>query len=258
MNVVAINRHDRLPRLIERAASALARATTPAEVLDARDQAQLIYTTAKATARLAKMRTAHQAVAAACHRAMGDALEIEAKAEIRLANEYDAAQGRGEVKRRGKPNNISNGNNITLSVAAIGLTSNQIHRARHLRDAEKRTPGTIRKAIDTDLDAQRAPSKASVRRAARPARKPLPCEADPRIDYRSRLVNILLGSEKDAHEFLDKKAPDGIAVYDVFDYRPLAELARRVAGLWHEVARQYEQEAEREEKQTKRQKAVSQ
>jgi hypothetical protein len=36
-------------------------------------------------------------MAAAVHRAQADALEIEAKAKRRLADEYDAAQERGEV-----------------------------------------------------------------------------------------------------------------------------------------------------------------
>lgn len=38
---------------------------------------------------------------AAAHRAQADALEIEAGAKRRLADEYDAAQERGEVQRRG-------------------------------------------------------------------------------------------------------------------------------------------------------------
>src|SRR5215211_564663 len=38
----------------------------------------------------------------ACHRAQADALEIEAGAKRRLADEYDAAQGRGEVATVGK------------------------------------------------------------------------------------------------------------------------------------------------------------
>jgi hypothetical protein len=41
------------------------------------------------------------ALIAAAHRAQADALEIEAQAKRRLADEYDAAQDRGEVAVRG-------------------------------------------------------------------------------------------------------------------------------------------------------------
>jgi hypothetical protein len=40
---------------------------------------------------------------AAAHRAQADALEIAAKAERRLADEYDAAQERGELRKAGNP-----------------------------------------------------------------------------------------------------------------------------------------------------------
>jgi hypothetical protein len=43
----------------------------------------------------------HDTLIAATHRAQADALEIEAKAKRRLADEYDAAQERGEVANSG-------------------------------------------------------------------------------------------------------------------------------------------------------------
>ena len=65
MNEIA-NRVASLPRLIEQAAAALAKATTAAEVLDAKDRADVAYTAAKATARFAKAKDAHDTVIAAC------------------------------------------------------------------------------------------------------------------------------------------------------------------------------------------------
>jgi hypothetical protein len=41
---------------------------------------------------------------AAAHRTQADALEIEAGAKRRLADEYDAAQERGEIANAGNPN----------------------------------------------------------------------------------------------------------------------------------------------------------
>ena len=62
-----------LPELIDRAARALASARTSAEVLDARDAASLAYDIAKATARLAKAKEAHDEVVTAAYRAAADA-----------------------------------------------------------------------------------------------------------------------------------------------------------------------------------------
>ena len=90
-----------LPGLIERAASMLSGAKTAAEVLEAREAAGLAYDIAKRTARLQTAKSAHDDLVAAAHRAQADALEIEAAAKRRLADEYDAAQARGEVKRNG-------------------------------------------------------------------------------------------------------------------------------------------------------------
>jgi hypothetical protein len=69
---------------------------------------------------------------------------IEARAQSRLADEYDAAQERGEVQKRGNKSGKSNvlAKNITPKVTDIGLTRKQVHVARKIRDAEKREPGT--------------------------------------------------------------------------------------------------------------------
>lgn len=69
--------------------------------LDARDRAVVAYTAAKLQARLAKPKKAHDELICAAYRAQGDALNIEAQAKRRLADEYDAAQARGEVARLG-------------------------------------------------------------------------------------------------------------------------------------------------------------
>ena len=91
-----------LPALVDRAVNALAGARTAAEVLEARDLASVAYDVAKMTARFAKAKQAHDELAAAAHRAQGDALKIELQAKYRLADEYDAAQGarRSTIGRR--------------------------------------------------------------------------------------------------------------------------------------------------------------
>ena len=77
---------------------------------------------------------------APCHlsareKAEADALEIEAMAKRRLADEYEAAQERGEVKSVGNPN-FSRAEELP-DAASVGLTAKEIHEARQIRDAEE-------------------------------------------------------------------------------------------------------------------------
>lgn len=164
---------ERVSRLIERAAAALAKATTAAEILDVQDQADVAYTAAKTAARLTKVKDAHNTVLAACRKAMADALIIESHAQCRLADEYDAAQERGEVQGSytGAKKRIPNENTIA-SVKDIGLTSKQVHQARIVRDAEKAKPGIVRKAVEEQLEAGKEPTKADVKRAVNPKPNP--------------------------------------------------------------------------------------
>jgi hypothetical protein len=152
-----------LPDLVQKAASQLASAASAAEVLDARNTATAAYSAAKAAARLAKAKGAHDELIAKAHRAQADALEIEAMAKRRLADEYDAAQERGEVKA---PNNAKTTSNAeAVSASDVGLTHKEVHEARQIRDAEEAEPGIIRRTLDGALDAGEEPTKAAVRRA---------------------------------------------------------------------------------------------
>jgi hypothetical protein len=102
------------------------------------------------------------------HRAQADALEIEAAAKRRLADEYDAAQERGEVAtRQNNPGSVGHvpGQNMPPATAAdIGLSRKDIHEARQIRDAEAAEPGLVRRTLDARLAAGAEPSKAAVRR----------------------------------------------------------------------------------------------
>ena len=157
---------ERLPRLIEQASTALANAKTAAEVLDAKRQADAVYSVAKTAERFAKIKDAHATVIAACRKAMADALVIEAQAQVRLADEYDAAQARGDVHRAGQPKKriIPNENN-SLAIEDTGLTSKQVHEARIVRDAEHKAPGIVRKTVQEKLQANKEPTRADVKRA---------------------------------------------------------------------------------------------
>jgi hypothetical protein len=153
-----------LPSLIDRAASMLAGAKTAAEVLEAREFAGLAYDAAKRASRLHRAKSAHDDLIAAAHRAQADALEIEAAAKRRLADEYDAAQARGEVM--GRARSCVGDDNAPATAADLGLRRDQIHDARLLRDAEAADPGIVRRTLDAKLARGEEPTRSAVRRAA--------------------------------------------------------------------------------------------
>ena len=173
---------ENLPGLIDRAATMLASAKTAAEVLEAREAAGLAYDIAKRAARLKNAKAAHDDLVAAAHRAQADALEIEAAAKRRLADEYDAAQERGEVAghgggrnfkvgdpnvetQSGGPNRVG-GDNAIVTMADLGLRRDQVHDARLIRDAEAAEPGLVRRTLDERLERGEEPTRSAVRRAA--------------------------------------------------------------------------------------------
>lgn len=159
-----------LPGLIDRAATMLASAKTAAEVLEAREAAGLAYDVAKRAARLKSAKAAHDDLVAAAHRAQADALEIEAAAKRRLADEYDAAQARGEVAssgQRGPSKAVDDPNGFLPAKASdLGLRRDQIHDARRIRDAEAADPGIVRRTLDAKLERGEEPTRSAVRRAA--------------------------------------------------------------------------------------------
>ncbi|GLS46260.1 hypothetical protein GCM10007884_42520 [Methylobacterium brachythecii] len=81
------------------------------------------------------------------------ALEIEASAKRRLADEYDAAQERGEVGQEGRPKTVPDGNGFrAATVADLGLTRKDIFEARRVRNAEALSPGVVQRMIDARLE----------------------------------------------------------------------------------------------------------
>lgn len=171
MNVPAVKSIDTLPALIDRAARALSEARTAGEVLEARDVAQVAIDAAKSAARMARAKKAHDDVLAATYRAQGDALAIQARAKMRLADEYDAAQERGEVKRLGGDTSGVEYSN-TASAADLGLRRDEIHEARQLRDAELQSPGVIESVIFEQVERGEEPTKAAIRQAAEAVTRP--------------------------------------------------------------------------------------
>lgn len=161
---ITLHEQSSLPSLIARATSALASATSAAEVLEARDVASTVYDLAKRMARLAKAKEAHDEVITAVYRAQADALLIESQAKVRLADEYDAAQERGEVQRHGGQGKRDVSEENIPSVSDIGLTRKQIHEARKIRDAEKSDPGITEKILNDKLSHGEEPTRSALKK----------------------------------------------------------------------------------------------
>lgn len=157
---------DTLPALIDKATTALEGARTSGEVLEARDTARAAYDAAKSAGRMARAKGAHDEIIAGVHRAQAHALAIRARAEMRLAAEYDAAQERGEVKRNGGDRSSVEDNN-TASAADLGLRRDQIHEARQFHKAEQESPGIVESTISDMLDRGEEPTRAGLQRGVK-------------------------------------------------------------------------------------------
>jgi len=165
MNLMApIEQSASLPAMLQQASNRLANATTAAEILEAKVSAEIVYDEAKRARRLADAKGAHDTVTAAALRAQADANEIIAQAQRRLADEYDAAQERGEIGRQGQRSDLLPDEKKVASPLEAGISYKEIHQARQLRDAEVADPGITRRALDGMLQRGDEPTKAALRR----------------------------------------------------------------------------------------------
>ena len=164
---------DTLPALIDKATRALENARNSAEVLEARDMARVAYDAAKSAGRMARAKQAHDSLVIEVHRSQAHALAIRARAEMRLAEEYDAAQDRGEVQRvGGDRKTIVAKENNDPTAADLGLRRDEIHEARKFRDAEIENPGIISRTIEGMVDRGEEPTRAALRKQITERPKP--------------------------------------------------------------------------------------
>lgn len=165
MNALAsIGPSETLPVLINRAVEALEAARTSAEVLEARDMARAAYDAAKSAGRIAKAKTAHDSILADVHRAQAHATFIRARAEMRLAEEYDAAQDRGEIARQGQRTDLIPDGKKVPTPQDVGISPKDIHEGRKLREAESAEPGLIRRSLDAMIERGEEPTRAALKR----------------------------------------------------------------------------------------------
>jgi hypothetical protein len=174
-HIATIAPADTLPMLIDRATAALANARSSGEVLEARDMARMAYDAAKSAARMMQAKRAHDSLIAEVHRAQAHALAIRARAEMRLAEEYDAAQERGEVASLGANQHRDEG---VVDANTLNIRRDEIHGARQTLAAEKQEPGIIQRTLDGMLARGEEPTRAALNREI--AKRPQPKQMDPK------------------------------------------------------------------------------
>jgi hypothetical protein len=152
-----------LAQTVERARALL----DEGDVIAARLLASGAYDQAKAAAGYAERFKAGERLIGKARQLQGDALLIEARAKVRLADEYDAAQAAGEVRKPGQRGKaVADDDSISApKVDDLGLSRQEVHEARKLRDAERRAPGIVERAIAARLAAGLEPSRANLRAA---------------------------------------------------------------------------------------------
>jgi hypothetical protein len=87
-----------------------------------------------------------------------DALAIEHQAACRLADEYDAAQERGELSVQGQHKSHVPSENMRASNEDIGLSRKTVFEARQIRDAEKADPGIVKRTLDEQIERGEEPT----------------------------------------------------------------------------------------------------
>jgi hypothetical protein len=158
MNEVPAILHDAsdLVATVERAKALL----DEGDVIAAKLLAARAYDDAKSAVALAERFSAGTGLVAKARRMQGEALLIEARAKILLADKWDEAQEAGQASK-GRPKTLPTGK--TFTAAEAGVTHKEIHEARKLRDAEAKEPGIVERAIAARLSAGLNPSRANLR-----------------------------------------------------------------------------------------------
>lgn len=229
-----------LSAIVDRAVAVLSNARTAAEVLEAREIASDVYDRTRKAARLARAKGAADELISAAYRVQADALEIEAQAKRRLADEYDAAQERGEVARHGRTSDVQLGNVTPATAADIGLSRKDIHEARIIRDAEKADPGIVKRTVEAAIASGQEPTKARVRRAvletARPAvaAKAAPRRGKEAICDRVREAIVILSGLPPAHEVAEYFAGTDAAIIISERIVPAAAWLAEFSDAWKE------------------------
>jgi hypothetical protein len=129
------------------------------DVMAARQLAEGVYEQAKAGGRFSARMKLKESLEA-CHRIQADALSIEIKTKMLIAEEIEKLKAAGKMLK-GRPKSIPDENAFTLE--EIGLTSKELHDAKKWLDADRKTPGIAERAIAARLAQGLEPSRSNLR-----------------------------------------------------------------------------------------------
>ncbi len=168
--------------------------------------ARIAYDAAQSVNRIARAKDAHDEVIGAVYRAQADAALIEARAKMRLADECDAAQDRGEVAGHGGGRNFKVADsNVETTTADLGLRRDEIHEARKLRDAEAADPGKAERVMSDMLARGEEPTKTKLKRAMVGGEKAADRPDDDEIDRKLRRAFRKLTPQAQEDEYIGLK-----------------------------------------------------
>ncbi|SEH51572.1 hypothetical protein SAMN05216228_100234 [Rhizobium tibeticum] len=146
-----------LVQVVERARALL----DEGDAMAARLLASGAYDQAKAGAQFAARVGAKDRLVQKARRLQGEALLIEARATILIADEWDRAVSDGKTLKGRPKKSVPDENAFTAEEA--GLSRKEIHEARKLAAAERREPGLVERAIRARIEAGLEPSRANLR-----------------------------------------------------------------------------------------------
>ncbi|HTV68086.1 MAG TPA: hypothetical protein VMF90_06065 [Rhizobiaceae bacterium] len=119
-----------------------------------------VYDQAKTAAAFGKKFGAAEQLIDKARRLQGDALLIESRAKIRLAEEWDFAQANGAALK-GRPRRGTK----PFTQKDAGVDAKRIHEARAIAAAERSQPGLVARLIDERVAAKLEPTRAFIRRS---------------------------------------------------------------------------------------------
>jgi hypothetical protein len=215
----------KLPALIDRARNRLAEARSSAEVLEAMAAAQ---------AALHYARLIH-----AANETQADCIAIVARAQIRMANEIDGAQQRGELAQRKdggrpsktppKPGEVSK----PATFANLNIDHRRVHEWRVLRDAGE---AVLDMAIHNALERGRAPRMGDIWREVRKVTAGLPPTPAGAREQARREGSMVLAFDRKHHLQLTEEEEQAYDTWLAVRFKILAEveepdIAKAVASV---------------------------
>jgi hypothetical protein len=213
------NELEQLPRLLREAAATYAKeAATAAELLEALKKTKGVYEAGRLEVRFRQVKDALDTTIAVIRQMQVDALVIDSLLMCRLANEYDAAQDKGDLPKRGDIGRGRNSDDKFLN-EITGFTIQHMHKARNIRNAEKAKPGCIRKALDEQVAAGEEPTRAALQRAVNEAlgKKPRPRGSNGSAKDRIKELEAELSKlRRQYSDLLRAQAQGGVITRDEF------------------------------------------